>query len=215
MSLDTSLARFGRVRRFCLRQNPPHGSTMPEGMVEEINLCDRTFSVFCVVRRCIMLYPRTKVHQRRRQVTALLVRGVSPGEIAETLAVPPQTIYNDIRYIRSGRNPALAAYSRNQIVAQLYLNAQARARYLWDLAERADSEHVQLGTMRELRLNDERVVSKLLPVPTPKEAREADALSRYIDGSFSGLRAKIGLGGNGGHAARDGTTTPPGDTPQE
>ena len=141
-----------------------------------------------------MIYARTKVHQRRRQVTALLVRGVSPGEIAEMLEVPRQTVYNDIRYIRSGRNEALTAYTRREIVAQLFLNAQARARYLWNLAETAHSEHVRLNTMRELRLNDERVVNKLPPVMTPEEMREKDAFSRYINDSFSDLRAKMGLG---------------------
>ena len=152
-----------------------------------------------------MNYARTKVHQRRRQVTALLVRGVPPGEIAELLEVPRQTIYNDMRYIRSGRNEALTAYTQREITAQLFLNAQARARYLWDLAETAKSEHARLGTMRELRLNDERVVNRLMPVPTPEEMREKEAFMRYINASFSDLRAKMGLETPAVHAARDGT----------
>jgi len=112
-----------------------------------------------------MIYPRTKVQERRLEVTTLLVRGVSPAEIAQALEVSRHTIYNDIRYIRSGRNEALALHTRNEIVSQLYLNAQARARFLWQTAENTDRDYVKVTAMRELRLNDERIVNKL---PEPK-----------------------------------------------
>ncbi len=113
-----------------------------------------------------MIYPRTKVQERRLEVTTLLVRGVSPAEIAEILEVSRHTIYNDIRYIRSGRNEALVAHTRNEIVSQLYLNAQARARFLWQTAENTDRDYVKVTAMRELRLNDEHIVNKL-PEPRP------------------------------------------------
>ena len=122
-----------------------------------------------------MAYPRTEVLQRRREVTTLLVRGVSPGEIAERLGVRRRTIYNDIRAVRSGRNEALVAHSRREIVAQLYLNAQARSRYLWNLADTAKSEYVMVRVMHELRLNDEHFTKVLPAIRTPAQERAAAA----------------------------------------
>ncbi len=59
---------------------------------------------------CLMVvHASMKVLQRRREVTSLLVQGVQPGEIAEMLNVHCQTIYNDIRVIRSGSNEALTS----------------------------------------------------------------------------------------------------------
>lgn len=134
-----------------------------------------------------MIYPRTKVLQRRREVIRLLVRGVPPGEIAEMLHVPRDTIYNDIRYIRSGHNEVLNAYSRREIIAQLYLNLQARIRYLWDLADKAESEYVCLWTMRELRLNDEHLLNKLPPILSGSELREDEERRGRIRGIIHSL----------------------------
>ena len=108
-----------------------------------------------------MLYARTNVMIRRRKVTSLLVRGITPTEIAEILQEHRHTIYNDLRVIRSGKYDALREYTRSCIVCQLYLNAQERARFLWHLAENAQKEYVKVMALRELRLNDERIVSKL------------------------------------------------------
>ncbi len=129
-----------------------------------------------------MIYSRTKVLQRRREVVSLLVRGVPPGEIAEMLKVPRETIYNDIRYIRSGRNETLSAHSRREIVAQLYLNVQARMRYLWKKADTAESDYVCLWTMRELRLNDEHIVNKLPPILSGAELKEDEEMRAHVRG---------------------------------
>jgi len=125
-------------------------------------------------RRFAVIYPRTKVQERRLEVTTLLVRGVPPTEIANILEVSRHTVYNDIRYIRSGKNEALVAHTRREIIAQLYLNVQARKRYLWNLAETARSEHASVQAMRELRLNDEHIVNKLPGIGDPEDAQEDD-----------------------------------------
>jgi hypothetical protein len=117
----------------------------------------------------MMVYTRTKVLARRREVTSLLVRGVSPGEIAEMLKTPKQTIYNDIRVIRSGKNDALFAYTRSEIIAQLFLNAQERAKYLWRVVEEADKYYAKVQALRELRLNDEHITNKLPALPDPNK----------------------------------------------
>jgi len=137
-----------------------------------------------------MMYPRTKVLQRRREVMSYLVRGVPPGEIAEMLKVSPETIYNDTRAIRSGRNEALNAYSRREIVAQLYLNLQARMRYLWDMADKAESEYVCLWTMRELRLNDEHILNKLPPILSGAELKEDEERRAHVKGIIHSLLHK-------------------------
>ena len=119
-----------------------------------------------------MVYPHTKVWQRRRDVISLLVRGVSSGEIAETLEVPSQTIYNDVSAILSGKNKALFAHARKQIITRLHLNAMERARYLWRIVEEAEKNSVKVQALRELRLNDERITAKL---PEPgKDSLEED-----------------------------------------
>ncbi len=136
------------------------------------------------------MYPRTKVLQRRREVVSLLVRGVPPGEIAEMLKVPRDTIYNDIRYARSGRNEALNAHSRREIVAQLYLNLQVRTRYLWDLADTAELEYTRVKTMQELRLNDEHILNKLPPILSGAELREDEAMRAHVKGIIHSLLHK-------------------------
>ena len=163
-----------------------------------------------------MVYPRTKVLERRREVTTLLVRGVPPGEIAEMLGVPRETVYNDIRAVRSGRNPALAAHSRREIVAQLYLNVQARIRRLWHLADTANSEHVQVRALHELRLNDQYITNKLPPVPAPEEMAEEEAREkerRERHGKLEDLTRKLFAdiyAGTGTSVEKDGSTMPEG-----
>ena len=132
-----------------------------------------------------MIMARTKVFQRRREVTSLLVRGVPPSEIAEMLNIPRHTIYNDIRVIRSAKNDALFAHTRNEIIAQLFLNAQERARYLWHTADNTDKDYVKVRAMQELRLNDERITNKLSAMP---EKRKRDPIIEHI---IENLRAPL------------------------
>jgi len=147
-----------------------------------------------------MVYPRTKVHQRRRDVVSLLVRGVPPSEIAEVLGEKRETIYNDVRVIRSGRYDALVAHTRDEVIAQLYLNAQERVRCLWRIVDDAQKEYVKVIAMRELRLNDERVIKRLTSVREMGDAREDDGekkemlaqLGRYKE-QFDALRERVEL----------------------
>ena len=74
---------------------------------------------------------RMQLQERRRKITTLLVRGVSPGEISEILGLPRDTVYNDMRVIRSGGNEELVAHSRREVLAQVLLNARERTRQLW------------------------------------------------------------------------------------
>ena len=108
-----------------------------------------------------MIYPRTKVLERRMRVTTLLVRGVPPGEIAEILGVPRETVYNDIRFIRSGRSEELKGLSRCTMVSMLHLNARERTKELWKVVDEADSDYVKLLALRELRIHDHTVLRNL------------------------------------------------------
>ena len=140
-----------------------------------------------------MVHARTKVLQRRRDVTALIVRGLTAGEIAELLEIRRETIYNDIRVIRSGKYDSLFSQTRDQIVAQLFLNAQERARYLWRMAEEEEKGYVKVRAMTELRLNDERIVDRLSdprinPYFTP-EYSDAD-IQEWVD-KYDGLLDRV------------------------
>ena len=137
---------------------------------------------------------RTKVLKRRRNVISLLVRGVSPGEIAEILEVHRQTIYNDVRTIRSGKNDALFANARNEIIAQLYLNAQERMKYLWRLVEEAEKNYVKVQALRELRLNDERITGKLPePGKDSLEQEEEESDGKAMLEQFQKLQERVEL----------------------
>jgi transcriptional antiterminator len=139
----------------------------------------------------MMVYSRTKVLARRREVTSLLVRGVPPSEIAEMLNMPRHTIYNDIRVIRSAKNDALFAYTRNEIIAQLFLNAQERARYLWHTADNTDKDYVKVRAMQELRLNDERIFDRLSdPKHNPELEYSEAEVKEYIE-RYDGLRERV------------------------
>ena len=135
---------------------------------------------------------RMEVWQRRREVTSLTVRGLTPGEIAVALEIDPNTVYNDIRVISSGDNEALNAHCRNELNAQLYMNVKARIRELWRMFENATTESIQIRIMQELRLNDERILKRLPPLKTLAQMdnkKEVDAkFSKLIDGYInSGL----------------------------
>jgi transposase-like protein len=130
------------------------------------------------VRRFEMIHHSTKVFERRRAVTSMLVRGATPSEIAEALQVKRETVYNDIRVIRTGKNESLFSHTRKEIIAQLFLNARERMRYLWKTAEETEKDYVKVRAMMELRLNDERIFARLSdpkvnPDFTPKYS-EAD-----------------------------------------
>ncbi len=140
-----------------------------------------------------MALTRREVRERRLRVTTLTVRGLSPGEIAQVLHVPPETVYNDLRVIRSARNEALVAHSRKEMLAQLLLNARERTRELWNVIENADSDYVKLLALRELRIHDQAVLKNIsllsgalkpdiaerlgLPPAPPSVVREMEALS--------------------------------------
>jgi hypothetical protein len=125
-----------------------------------------------------MVHARTRVLRRRRDVTSLLVRGVPPSEIGEMLNLSRHTVYNDIRVIRSGRNEALYAFAQEEINAQLLLNVLARARKLWQIVDDTGSDYTKVFALKELRLNDERIVKRLPPVKNPKG--NEDRIRKYI-----------------------------------
>ena len=137
---------------------------------------------------------RTKVLQRRRDVASLLVRGIAPGEIAEILEVTRQTVYNDVRVIRSGKNDALFAHTRMEIIAQLYLNAQERMKYLWRLVEEAEKNYVKVQALRELRLNDERITGKLPePGKDSLEQEEDESDGKAMLAQYQNLYERVEL----------------------
>jgi len=140
-----------------------------------------------------MVHARTIVLARRRTVTSMLVRGMPPSEIAETLHVKKETVYNDIRVIRSGKNNSLYACTREEIVAQLFLNAQERSRFLWETAENTDKDHVKVRSMQELRQNDERIIARLSdpkvnPYFTPEFTDED--IQEWVD-KYDALRMRV------------------------
>ena len=101
-----------------------------------------------------MALTHEEVFERRTQVSSLITQGVNPAEIADHLKVPRHTIYNDMREIRSGRNPELAMRSSNELYAQVLLNQRTRTRVLWNIITRSESEVSQLRALRELRMMD-------------------------------------------------------------
>ena len=138
------------------------------------------------------MYSQTKVWQRRRDVTSLLVRGVSSGEIAEMLEVSSQTIYNDVRNILSGKNKALSVYTHKQVIAQLRLNARERMKYLWRLLEETEKDHVKVQALRELRLNDERITAKLLAsVKDDQEPEEESEEMKELREEYQDLYERV------------------------
>ena len=110
----------------------------------------------------------TQVLVRRQHIAKQLVRGITPAEIAQELDVSIHTVYNDMRFIRSGKFHALSVMSRDRMVCQLYLNAIARKRQLWRFIEEEDPSANQIvALLKEDRLNDEMVLNKL---PAPRKA---------------------------------------------
>ena len=108
-----------------------------------------------------MVYVSTEILERRRKVTSLLVRGLSPGEIAQVLNVPRETIYNDIRIIRSRKNEELVAHSRRETIIQLILNVHERTKQLWDIVHKTESQYVKLMALKELRVQDELILENV------------------------------------------------------
>jgi len=108
-----------------------------------------------------MVYHSTNVMERRREITGLLVRGFTPGEIAKGLKISRETVYNDVRYLRSGRNEDLAEYGRKQILAQVMLNGRERVKELWSVVEKSESPYVKLLALRELRIHDQQILNHL------------------------------------------------------
>ena len=84
----------------------------------------------------------------------LLTQGFSPAEIADILNVVVDTVYNDFRVIRSGRNPELAIQSVNEIFAQTLLNYRARLKQLHGVLRNSSSATVRVKVLSELRLLD-------------------------------------------------------------
>jgi hypothetical protein len=115
---------------------------------------------------------RTAVLCRRHLVVEKLVRGYSPEEISDQFGTPIHTVYNDMRVIRSGKYNALSSFARDRLVCQLYLNAAARKRALWDMMDKEDlTPRERVAALREDRLNDEHILNRL-PSPRKKPSDE-------------------------------------------
>ena len=144
---------------------------------------------------------RMEVWQRRREVTSLIVRGLTSGEIAVALGISPETVYNDTRVIKSGGNEALNAHTRNELNAQLYLNAKERIRELWRMFENATTESIQLRVLQELRLNDERILKRLPPLKTLEQTeyynKSQTHIQKIIDKLMNDQDANHGLQSTG------------------
>ena len=140
-----------------------------------------------------MVYQSTRVMQRRRDVISLMVRGVSPGEIAEVLNQKRDTIYNDIRVIRSGKHDTLRVHTLEELNNQLYLNVQERTRHLWRIVDNQNKDYVKVLALRELRLTDERVLSKLKFLSEEEErlAKEDEKLKQEIIEDYKLLRERV------------------------
>jgi len=155
--------------------------------------------VLCVLcgegKESTMIMQSTKVLQRRRDVISLLVRGVSPGEIAEVLKEKRDTIYNDIRVIRSGKHDTLVAHTREEITTQLYLNVQERTRHLWRIVDNPTKEYVKVLALRELRLNDERVLKKLsfMSEEEKRNSEEEEAMKQKVMADYAQLQKRVDL----------------------
>ena len=108
-----------------------------------------------------MVYHGTNVAERRRNITKMLVKGFTPGEIAKGIGASRETVYNDVRYIRSGQNEDLAEYGRKQMLAQVMLNARERVKELWSVVEKSESPYVKLLALRELRIHDQQTLNHI------------------------------------------------------
>ena len=149
-----------------------------------------------------MALTHTGVFKRRKRVSSHLVRGCSPAEVAEMLHVDVATVYNDMRVIRSGRNPELSVHSVGEIFAQVLLNQRARTKALWHEVDAGEASAVRMRALRELRLQDAallrhatRIAGTLKPVEdraglTPEEAELVSSLSlRAVKNRFEKPRA--------------------------
>jgi len=141
----------------------------------------------------MMLYESTKVLQRRRDVISLLVRGITPGEIAEILNVKRDTIYNDIRVIRSGKHDTLIVHTREEVTSQLYLNVQERTKHLWRIVDNRNKDYVKVLALRELRLIDERVLRKLKFMSEEEErnAGEEEKMKQKVLADYAELQKRV------------------------
>ena len=97
-----------------------------------------------------MIHPRTAVMNRRMEVSTLIAKGYSPGEVAEYLCVSPETIYNDVRFLRSGRNPELVANSVRQHLLQHKRNSREIKKALWKIVDFGTSDYIKYLALKEL-----------------------------------------------------------------
>ena len=131
-----------------------------------------------------MIYPHTKVLERRKEVASLMVRGLTPSEIAEVLGISRDTVYNDIREIRSGKHDALSIHAQKEMVSHLLLNARERTRSLWRIADGAESEYIQLLALKELRIQDQAILknlSKILRATGPQDQWQTAVFIPRVD----------------------------------
>ena len=116
--------------------------------------------------------------QRRLKVSSLKIRGYSAAEIAQALNTTIDTVNNDTRVILSGKNKALLKHTRKEALAQLHLNANERAKYLWRIVEDAEKDQVKVNALRELRLNDEKILRMLSELDRDSIEEDEDDLSK-------------------------------------
>jgi hypothetical protein len=140
-----------------------------------------------------MIYPHTKVMERRKEIASLMVRGFSPGEIAEFLGISRDTVYNDIREIRSGKHDALNMHTQREFVSQLLLNTRERTRSLWRIADGAESEYIQLLALKELRIQDQVILKNLSTImrATESDEKRRSRFRYWVNGRIADIAREI------------------------
>ena len=133
------------------------------------------------------MYPRTAVRNRRMEVSTLIAKGYSPGEVAQYLNVSPETVYNDVRFIRSGRNPELVANSVRQRTLQYDSNMREIRKGLWRIVDFGNNDYVKYLSLNLLTKLEEKMnansgrVEKALSPPVEPPSMDGSGLKNVQD----------------------------------
>jgi len=133
------------------------------------------------------MYPRTVVRNRRMEVSTLIAKGYSPGEVAQYLNVSPETVYNDVRFIRSGRNPELVANSVRQRTLQYDSNMREIRKGLWRIVDFGNNDYVKYLSLNLLTKLEEKMnansgrVEKALSPPVEPPSMDGSGLKNVQD----------------------------------
>ena len=125
------------------------------------------------------------VYSRRKTILDLFLRGFSQRAIAEELGVHPITVFRDLAFAREEIHSYYVKENKNDILAELFAEANRRKKELWKIVDRTKSDARKQHAIDSLRDEQKTTVTLLQDLSVIPRAPKTNVYASQGDMNFT------------------------------